>query len=299
MRRRKPPETPAASYEIGYGKPPAATRFQKGKSGNPNGRPAKSPTSKSLDPSLTGEVLEVAKQLMTVREGDTHRQISTLAVIFKSIVKSAASGNSRAQRHFIEIFAQAKAEENARIDEQHRLWSRYIEIKRAEIASFERRGIAPPRIVPHPDDILIRDGQEVVFCGPCTDEEADNLDRLARLNEASLLHFVWECGVLPHNPETDRKMLSVTGVLFYQINPILPDRMRLSSEEITRRTQSLICASRARERAIVLEAWSRAFPGHSIKLKPILISAEVSGRLGLGKSALDQLAEHFDFSTMS
>jgi hypothetical protein len=32
-------QTPERSYEVGYGKPPATTRFIKGKSGNPKGRP--------------------------------------------------------------------------------------------------------------------------------------------------------------------------------------------------------------------------------------------------------------------
>ena len=41
-------EQPSASDETGYRKPPAATRFRKGQSGNPRGRPkvgaATSPT---------------------------------------------------------------------------------------------------------------------------------------------------------------------------------------------------------------------------------------------------------------
>ena len=36
-----PPDDPEEepTYEVGYGKPPQATRFQPGKSGNPKGRP--------------------------------------------------------------------------------------------------------------------------------------------------------------------------------------------------------------------------------------------------------------------
>jgi hypothetical protein len=40
-------------YEVGHGKPPKATRFQKGKSGNPKGRPKKK--DEDFDP---GKILE-------------------------------------------------------------------------------------------------------------------------------------------------------------------------------------------------------------------------------------------------
>ena len=33
----------SADYDIGYGKPPEDTRFKKGQSGNPRGRPKKQP----------------------------------------------------------------------------------------------------------------------------------------------------------------------------------------------------------------------------------------------------------------
>ena len=33
------PPKKTLDYEVGYGKPPLHTRFQKGKSGNPKGRP--------------------------------------------------------------------------------------------------------------------------------------------------------------------------------------------------------------------------------------------------------------------
>ena len=60
-------------YDVGYGKPPAATRFKSGKSGNPRGRP-KGSANKAKRPALNEErmktiLLEEAYRTIKVNEG--------------------------------------------------------------------------------------------------------------------------------------------------------------------------------------------------------------------------------------
>jgi hypothetical protein len=50
------------SYEIGYGKPPKQTQFQKGRSGNPKGRPKVAKNLPALILKIFGEKIVVKSQ---------------------------------------------------------------------------------------------------------------------------------------------------------------------------------------------------------------------------------------------
>jgi hypothetical protein len=78
----------AGEYEVGYGKPPSATRFQKGQSGNPKGRPK---GVKNLSTILEEEL----EQKVAVTENGRRKKITKRRATVKQLVNKAASGDHR------------------------------------------------------------------------------------------------------------------------------------------------------------------------------------------------------------
>jgi hypothetical protein len=95
-RKRLPSDS--KSYEVGYGKPPLHTRFSKGQSGNPGGRP------RGMTSGRANELaLREAYRLVTVREGDKVVKLPAIQAVIRSLVALAARGNGTAQRALIEM----------------------------------------------------------------------------------------------------------------------------------------------------------------------------------------------------
>lgn len=78
-----------SDYEIGYRKPPKATRFRKGKSGNPKGRPK---GSRNLLTIVTDELAE----RITVKENGKTRRITKGEAMVKQFLGRAMGGDIRA-----------------------------------------------------------------------------------------------------------------------------------------------------------------------------------------------------------
>ena len=90
-----PPET-QRGYEVGFGKPPAHSRFKKGQSGNPWGRP---PGAKNLKTLLN----EALNERVFVAENGRRRKISKLLVIIKQVVNQSAKAGWRYTKILLDI----------------------------------------------------------------------------------------------------------------------------------------------------------------------------------------------------
>jgi hypothetical protein len=75
----------------GYGRPPPATQFKKGQSGNPKGRPKGARN-------LTVAILAAANERVMIVENGKRKTITKLEAATKHLANKAASGNERAMQ---------------------------------------------------------------------------------------------------------------------------------------------------------------------------------------------------------
>ncbi len=92
--------------EVGYGKPPKATRFRPGQSGNPRGRPKGARgIAKVLDEALSQEV--------RVTEGGQTVRITKREALILSLITKALKGDMRAAAHTLRLMEAYEAKPTA------------------------------------------------------------------------------------------------------------------------------------------------------------------------------------------
>ena len=170
------------SYQTGYYKPPASSRFTPGHSGNPEGRPK---GAKSKLPGLNEErlktiVIEEAYRTIKVRDGQRNITIPMAQAVMRTLALSAVKGSNRAAQIFTRIIQTVETENK----QLHEGWLDIaVTYKIAWEKELERRaelGIVAPDPIPHPDDIVINTHTGLVeIKGPMNKAEKELLDEAA------------------------------------------------------------------------------------------------------------------------
>ncbi len=94
---------------VGYGQPPARTRFRKGQSGNPTGR-------RNGAKNLKTDLAEELQESVMVREGERSTKISKQRAIVKTLVNKTLKGDTAAARTLVgminKLFDQQDSSDN-------------------------------------------------------------------------------------------------------------------------------------------------------------------------------------------
>ena len=90
-----PPDS-EGDYEVGYGKPPRETRFAKGQSGNPRGRPSGAKNFKTL-------LSDALNEPVIVTENGGRRKVTKRQAIITQLVNRSATADWRAIKILLDL----------------------------------------------------------------------------------------------------------------------------------------------------------------------------------------------------
>jgi hypothetical protein len=91
-------------YEVGFGKPPEQTRFRKGVSGNPRGRPKGALNKKTI----LGRTLQ---EKVVITENGKRKRITKREALYKQIVNKGVSGDLKAAVEVIKLDSSPESQE--------------------------------------------------------------------------------------------------------------------------------------------------------------------------------------------
>lgn len=86
------------SEGVGYKRPPVATRWKKGQSGNPSGR-------KRGTPNLRTDLLAELAEVIQINEGGSARRITKQRALLKSLAARGIKGDARAANLILNLIA--------------------------------------------------------------------------------------------------------------------------------------------------------------------------------------------------
>jgi hypothetical protein len=211
-----------ASYKIGFKRPPPWERFQKGQSGNPQGRPKgtgkKNAAGKAL-PALTPteqHLHKLVEETVTVTLGGKKVQITKREALLLNQVNHAMKGNPLVMRDVAKAIAdldakslaiasaEAEAEQQAakeKAEHYEAMYRYYTGLRERQVAAWTRAAAdgleEPAEPWPHPDDILIdhvsRTGR---VRGPLDSEGLKDWDYLRRSRDHHLARVVYHTSLV-------------------------------------------------------------------------------------------------------
>jgi hypothetical protein len=97
------PDMPNGDHDVGYGKPPRDTQFQKGQSGNPSGRPKR-------PENFAQFVRHALNKKIVTEENGQRRTITKRQAMADQLVSRAMAGDLRSIQEMLKLLERATRE---------------------------------------------------------------------------------------------------------------------------------------------------------------------------------------------
>lgn len=235
--------------EIGYGKPPRYTRFRKGQSGNPKGRPKKKVIAEEIpDSDYDDAMRRIVNRKMKVTVDGKQQELAAFEAVALKQQADALRGSVTAQREFLrakerldardmerkkqgEAKAKLQAEEEEQAREQH--YHDFVKLHALQVKVYddaEANGCDPVPEYPHPDDFRFdHAAKTVTIDGPYCAEHAHAIKRMVYERDLNLLNLIVQ---LRQRPKATQVQIKMSIALYNIWDVMLPSSERLFGSKL-------------------------------------------------------------------
>jgi hypothetical protein len=122
----------SGAYAVGYGRPPLATRFRPGHSGNPKGRPKGSKSAASM-------ARDSLERKVPVTEHGSRRNMTVRAVAFWRLAEKAVSGDVKALVYLLSLESEGQNPSTLDLPDAHGSAEKNLQIIKAYLDRREAK----------------------------------------------------------------------------------------------------------------------------------------------------------------
>ncbi|PLX33639.1 MAG: hypothetical protein C0605_16000 [Hyphomicrobiales bacterium] len=184
---------------------------------------------RSSDKSINTLIREEGERMVTVRENGRTYKMPFKQAVMRAQGATALKGSPYAQRYILDKWEQCEREEAEEIAEENEIYRRYQERWWAEIEQARREGKPLPNPIPHPDDIIIREGKRVRIDGPVSEFEADMIEENCRMRDVLLMQDALDKRLAENVSDEAPRAAMLCAIM---INDNLPSRYQLDETEM-------------------------------------------------------------------
>jgi hypothetical protein len=259
---------------------------------NPNpSRPARASVPPYTD--QLRKFYEFASTERLVRSGGITETLTNADIMLRKQFEAGVAGKTLAQRDYLHQVRLAEQARREHLDAECAFWSRVKEAHQRQIDQDLAAKKPRPRVLPHPDDIIIDWSNGVRIIGPVDEEALTRYEHGIRVRDALFVQQAMEDCVNGVRIK-DRPTLGAPGLLAFFLNELLPPSLRMSEFDWIHRVDRLSRLSQRDVLKACRKAWRSAGVtvvrgqtfGSREKLMPMLHTS-----IALTKAAMRQKAD--------